>query len=76
MTGLPACGPELSNGLGRLMVDAGAAARFLGDHLEGRLELAFTRFGWTFESEDGDEYDAEGGSDWMYGATVTVGGTY
>jgi hypothetical protein len=55
---------------------AGGCMRLLDGHLEGRVELAFARYGWTFSSEAGDTYDAEGGADWIYGATVTVGGTY
>jgi len=56
-------------------VRAGAAARLLGDHLEGRVEGSYARFGWTFEPESGDAYIADGGSDALFGVTITVGGS-
>lgn len=61
------------NGFG---VRAGVAAWFLDRHLEGRVEGNLTRFGWTFQSEDGDAFDADGGSDLLYGVTLSVGGAY
>ncbi len=54
----------------------GLAAYFLDRHLEGRVEGNLTRFGWTFQSEDGDAFDADGGSDLLYGITISVGGAY
>lgn len=54
----------------------GAAMWFLDGHLEGRVEGNLTRFGYTFQSEDGDAFDADGGSDLLYGVTLSVGGSY
>lgn len=55
---------------------AGLAARFAGSHLEARVEGEYTRIGWTFESEPGDTYDADGATDTLSGVTFTVGGSY
>lgn len=55
---------------------AGLAVFFLDRHLEGRIEGAYARFGWKFQPESGDPYIADGGSDAMYGVTITVGGRY
>ena len=57
-------------------VRAGFAAFALSRHLEGRIEAAYARFGWTFQPEVGDTYVADGGSDTLYGVTITVGGQY
>lgn len=54
----------------------GTALRLLGRHLEARAEAALTRFGWEFEAETGDPYDAEGGTDLLFGITLSLGGTY
>ncbi len=61
------------NGFG---LRAGAAMRLLDDHLEGRVEGTLTRFGYTFESNTGDEFDADGGADTLFGITLSVGGSY
>lgn len=55
---------------------AGAAMWLLDRHLEGRVEGTLTRFGYTFQSEAGDAFDADGGSDTLYGITISVGGAY
>jgi hypothetical protein len=65
-------GPEVDG----LAARAGLAAFLLDRHLEGRVEGAYARYGWTFSPESGDAYIADGGSDVMYGVTITVGGRY
>jgi hypothetical protein len=55
---------------------AGFAVWLLSQHLEGRVEGHYTRFGWTFESDIMDEYRADGGTDALFGVTITVGGRY
>jgi hypothetical protein len=55
---------------------AGIAAFLLDRQLETRVEGAYARFGWTFAPEVGDTYVADGGSDALYGVTITVGFRY
>ncbi len=55
---------------------AGVAAWFLDDHLEARVEGDYAHYGWTFQPEPGDTFDADGGSDHIYGIRFTVGGAY
>lgn len=52
---------------------AGIAAFLLDRQLEARVEGAYARFAWTFSPEVGDTYVADGGSDALYGVTITVG---
>jgi hypothetical protein len=59
-----------------LAARAGAAALLLGRQLEARVEAAYAHFGWTFSPESGDTYVADGGSDALYGVTITVGFHY
>ncbi len=54
----------------------GGSYGFLRHHLEARVEGQVTRFGWSFQPESGDMYDADGGSDLLYGVTISVGGRY
>jgi hypothetical protein len=55
---------------------AGVAAWFLKDRLEARVEGRYAHYGWTFQPQAGDQFDADGGSDAIYGVTITVGGSY
>jgi hypothetical protein len=55
---------------------AGAAAFLLSRHVEARVEGAYARYAWTFQPESGDPYIADGGTDAMYGVTITLGGIY
>ncbi|MCA9677903.1 MAG: PEGA domain-containing protein [Kofleriaceae bacterium] len=45
-------------------------------YLQARLEGSVSHLGWTFTSEPGDAYDADGGVDDYYGVQLGVGGSY
>jgi hypothetical protein len=59
-----------------LAARAGVAALLLDRQFEARVEGAYAHFGWTFSPETGDTYVADGGSDTLYGVTITVGVHY
>jgi hypothetical protein len=56
--------------------NAGVAVRVWKQRLELRAQLAFERYGWTFESVAGDAYIADGGSDQFYGFSLGALATY
>lgn len=55
---------------------AGLAVRLLEGRIEGRAEAHYTRYGWEFDSMEGDAYDADGGTDALFGVILTAGGTF
>jgi len=52
----------------------GASLRY--GHIEARLEGGLTRYSWTFKPDTGATFQADGGTDVIENATLSIGYTY
>jgi hypothetical protein len=55
---------------------AGVEGRWWQRRVSTRLEATWVRYGWTFGSQAGDEFQAAGARDDLYGIVLAAGVSY